>query len=152
MRYEKKMFLNKFPWQASRKDKSAGFSLAEVLVAIFLLGMMVLVIANIPQALSLVATSQAESKAREIAAKKLSDIRLTGYDNLPLGVTNFSDSRLNELNAATAVMTVIDCPLATCPEGDIVKLKQVTIAIDWSEDNEAKHFQVNTLIGKGGLR
>lgn len=129
---------------------AAGFSLVEVIIAIFLIGAIVLVIANIPQAIRLITSSQSESKVREVAAKRLSDVRLTGYDNLPVGTTNFSDPRLNSLAAVSAVTTVVDCPLIICPGGELVK--QVTISIDWNENGTDKNFQVITLIGKGGLK
>lgn len=132
--------------------RSDGFSLTEVIVAIFLLGIVILVIASLPQTINLISLSQTESEVREVAAKKLSDVRLTGYDNLPIGTTNFSDSRLNGLSGLSAVMEVVDCPLTICPEGNAVKLKQVTITIDWNENNAAKHFQLDTLVGQGGLK
>lgn len=129
---------------------AAGFSLVEVIIAIFLIGAIVLVIANIPQAIRLITSSQSESKVREVAAKKLEDTRLTGYDNLATGISNFSDPRLNSLAAVSAVTAVDVCPLTICPGGESVK--QVTISIDWSENGADKNFQVVTLIGKGGLK
>ena len=129
---------------------SAGFSLAEVIIAITLLGIMVFVIANIPQAIRIISSSQVESKVREVVAKKMEDIRLTGYDNLPIGTTNFSDPRLSSLTAVSAVTTVVDCPAAVCAGGE--PIKQVTIEIAWNENNNDKNFQVVTLVGKGGLK
>ena len=111
--------------------KQSGFSLVEVIIAIFLAGAMVLVIANIPQAIRLITLSRSESIVREVAARKLEDMRLTGYDNLAAsGTSNFSDPRLSSLAAVSATSTVIDCPVSLCPGGEAVK--QVTISIDWN--------------------
>lgn len=131
--------------------ESAGFSLIEVLIATFLIGAAVLVIANIPQTIRLISISGSESKVREVAAKKLEDIRLIGYDNLAAdGTTNFSDPRLNGLSGATATSTVIVCPVSLCSGGEAVK--QVTISISWNEGGDHKNFEVVTLVGKGGIR
>lgn len=130
--------------------KQLGFSLVEVIIAIFLVGAMVLVIANIPQAIQLITNSQAESKVREVAAKKIQDIRLSGYNNLANGTTNFSDPRLNSLAAVSATTTVIDCPVNLCPNGELAK--QVTILVNWDQNNTKKNFKVVTLVAKGGLR
>lgn len=128
-----------------------GFSLVEVIIAIFLIGAMVFVIANIPQAIRLVTLSQSESLVREIAAKKLEDMRLTGYENLAAdGVTNFSDPRLSDLTGVSATSNVVDCTVSGCAGG--VDVKEVTISIGWSENGTAREFEIVTLVGKGGLR
>lgn len=131
-------------------NKQLGFSLVEVVIAIFLVGAIVLVVANIPHAIQLITASQSESLVREAAAKKLEDFRLTGYDNLATGNANFIDPRLSKLPAVSATTSVIDCPLLLCPSGEAVK--QVTISINWNENNSPKNFKIVTLISKGGLK
>lgn len=130
------------------KDK--GFSLIEVLVALFITGAIVLVIANIPNVLSLVKGSQSESKVREVAAKKIEDIRLSGYDNLANGSTALTDSKLNSLTSVTGVVLTEDCPVELCTSGELAK--KITITITWTENTEPKRFSVTTLVAKGGLR
>lgn len=131
-------------------QKQFGFSLVEVIIAIFLAGIMVLVVANIPQAIRLISSSQSESKVREVAAKKLEDTRLTGFDNLAYGTTNFSDPRLNSLPAVTAFTTIAECPVSLCPSSE--QVKQVTISISWNENSIKKNFEIVTLVAKGGLK
>jgi prepilin-type N-terminal cleavage/methylation domain-containing protein len=130
--------------------KQSGFSLVEVIIAIFLVGAIILVIANIPYAIRLITASQTESLVREAVAKKLEDLRLTGYDNLATGNTTFTDARLNKLSGILAATNVIDCPVMICPSGEAAK--QVTISVSWSENNSPKSFKIMTLISKGGLK
>jgi prepilin-type N-terminal cleavage/methylation domain-containing protein len=131
-------------------NKSRGFSLVEVIIVIFLTGTLVLVIANIPQAIRLVTGSQAESKVREVVAKKVEDIRLLGYDNLVNGTTSLDDPRLNDLPGLLASTVISDCPAEICTGGELAK--KVSITVSWKENNEPKTYQVNTLVSKGGLR
>ena len=127
-----------------------GFSLIEVLIAVFITGALVLVIANIPQAIKLVTGSQSELKVKEVAAKKIEDLRLSGYDNLANGTTSISDSKLNGLANVSGNVLISDCTSPLCPNGELAK--QVTINVTWTENTEPKRFSISTLIAKGGLR
>lgn len=129
---------------------SKGFSLVEVIVSVLITGAIVLVVANIPQAVKLITTGKSESKVREVAAKKIEDTRLSGYDNLANGTTTLQDSRLNQLTNVLASTIIADCPQEICPNGELVK--KVTVKISWSEQGEPKTFQTVTLIAKDGLR
>lgn len=132
------------------KVSSKGFSLIELIMAIFLTGIIVLVIANIPQAIKLITGSQSESKIREVAAKKIEDIRLMGYDNLANGTTPVSDPKLKGLTNVSGNVLISDCLLELCPNGELAK--KVSVVITWNEDTEPKRFSVTTLVAKGGLR
>lgn len=127
-----------------------GFSIVEVIIALFITGIMVLVIANIPQAIRLITSSQSDSKVREAAAKKIEDLRIAGYDNLANGTTTISDPRLKSLASVNTSTVIADCPLALCPGGELVK--QVSVTISWNENSNSKNFKLTTLIAKGGLK
>lgn len=129
--------------------KNKGFSLIEVLVALFILGAIGLVIANIPQVLTLVKASQSESKVREVVAKKIEDIRLAGYANLANGTVEINDSKLASLNNLEGVVLTEDCPAELCPNGELVK--KITITITWDENSQPKGYSITTLVAKGGL-
>lgn len=127
-----------------------GFSLIEVLVTLFIIGAIVLVMANIPQVITLVKGSQSELKVREVTAGKIEDIRLSGFDNLADGTTPIIDSKLNSLANVSGVVLIEPCPLQLCTSGELVK--KITITITWNENSEPKRFSVTTLVAKEGLR
>lgn len=129
---------------------SNGFSLIELIIVIFLAGAILLVIANIPQVIRLVTGTKYESIVREVTAKKIEDVRLTGYDNIANGTTSISDPRLNSLPNLAGTALIEDCPLSICTNGELAK--QVTITFTWSDNSEPKRFSVVTLVSKGGLR
>lgn len=132
-------------------QKQNGFSLVELVIAVSLVGVIVLIVGNIPNAIRLVTSSQSESVVRQVAARKIEDIRAAGYESLPeQGTTAISDTRLSQLKSSSAFMTVDDCPVNICPNGEAVR--QVTLTISWSEDGEPKTYQLVTLIGEDGLR
>ncbi len=122
----------------------------EVIIALFITGIMVLVIANIPQAVRLITSSQSESKVKEAAARKIEDLRIAGYDNLANGTTPISDPRLKSLASVNASTVIADCPSVLCPGGELVK--KVSVTISWNENNNTKNFKLTTLIAKGGLK
>ncbi len=130
--------------------KKNGFSLVEVIIGVFIVGLIVLVIANIPNAINLVTSSQDDSLVREVAAKKMEDIRLQGYENLINGTTAINDSRLSSLDGSSGHTVVSSCSVNICPTNEA--LKEVRITISWSENGEPKTYQLVTLVGEDGLR
>lgn len=134
----------------SQKLNLKGFSLVEIIIGIFIVGLIVLVVGNIPNAINLVTSSQSDSKIREIAAKKMEDIRLLGYDSLANGTTPINDSRLDSLANSSAHTVIGDCPASVCSGSEAIK--EVKITISWSEKGEPKTYQLVTLVGKDGLR
>lgn len=130
-----------------------GFSLIEIILVVFIVGFMVLFIANIPTSLKIVGVSSRESTAKEIALKVVEDLRAQSYDNLantsdpPPSV---SDLRLNSLPSPSAIYTIIDCPLSICTNGELVK--QAKVEISWVEAGSSRSVELTTLIAKGGLR
>lgn len=130
-----------------------GFSLIEIILVVFIVGFMVLFIANIPSALKIVGISSRESIAKEIAMTVIEDLRAQSYDNLantsdpPPSV---SDLRLNSLPSPSAIYTITDCPLTICTNGELVK--QAIVKISWVEAGGSRSVELATLIAKGGLR
>jgi prepilin-type N-terminal cleavage/methylation domain-containing protein len=127
-----------------------GFSLVEVIIGVFIVGLIVLVIANIPNAIGLVTSSKDDSVVREVAAKKMEDIRLQGYENLVNGTTTVSDSRLNSLDGSSGHTVISNCAPSICSSSE--HLKEVKITIVWKENGEPKTYQLVTLVGEDGLR
>lgn len=127
-----------------------GFSLVEIIIGIFIVGLIVIVIGNLPNAINLVTSSQADSTVREIAAKKMEDVRLSGYDSLVNGTTPINDSRLNSFSNASGFTVITNCSDAVCKSNEV--MKEVKITISWSENGEPKTYQLVTLVGKDGLK
>ena len=124
----------------------------EVLIAVFIAGAIILVVANIPNVINLVTLSQSEAKVREATAKKIEDLRLSGYDTLANGTTAISDPKLDSLANMSGTLIISDCSSdpALCPNGEMAK--KVAITITWNENTQSKSFSVTTLVAKGGLR
>jgi len=127
-----------------------GFSLVEVIIGLFLIGMIIVVISYLPNTINLVTNSQNETKVREVVAKKLEDVRIGGYSSLENGTTPITDAKLNGLSGFQASQVITDCPLEICVSGELVK--KVTMTVSWSENGSPKTFQIVTLISSGGLR
>lgn len=132
--------------------KKNGFSLIEVIIAVFITGSIVLVIANIPQAIKLITGSQSESKVKEVVAKTIEDLRFSGYDNIANGTTVISDVKLNSLTNVSGNVIISECSadINLCPNGEVAK--KVIVTITWNENQEPKRFSITTLIAKGGLK
>lgn len=133
-------------------NPSRGFSLVEVIIAVFLTGLIVLVVANIPQAVRLITGSKGESKVREVVAQKIEDVRLSGYDSLDseTGPVTFTDPKLDSLNSVNGAVLVEECPEDVCTHDELIK--KVTVTITWTENTEPKRFSVATFVAKGGLK
>jgi len=137
----------------SAQDKKVGlqlgFSLVEVLLVIAAVLFLGLLVANLPSAISSVTQSQHSSLAREIASKKIENLRQQTYDNLFNGTDTFFDSSLSGLPGATASFEIADCPVDICSLGE--HAKQITVNITWKEAGVDKSVDLTTIISEGGL-
>lgn len=126
-----------------------GFSLIESLMVIVIVGVIILLLANIPNALNLMTKARHLSLAREIAAKQIEDKRSVNYSNLTDDTLPINDSRINSLPSGSGTVTVADCDLSVCYSDEPVK--QITINISWMENNKQQTVNLKTFIGQGGL-
>lgn len=135
-----------------------GFSLVEYLLVVVIMGSIVLLIANIPNALVLVSESKHLSLAREIAVKQIEDKRTINYDNLTTGSLPVSDPRLSLLPQGSGTVVVgketepgvwINCDPAICTNGE--HLKQIMVTISWINNNKTQTTTLNAMIGEGGI-
>ncbi|MBU1031947.1 hypothetical protein KKE03_03440 [Patescibacteria group bacterium] len=130
-------------------SESKGISLIESLLIIVVIGLMVYLLAGIPNALGLITKSRHLSLAREIAVKQIEDKRAINYSNLVNDTTSISDSRLSLLSQGTGEVTVEDCDPAICTSGEYAK--QVTVVVSWLDNNKAQNVTLKTMIGEGGV-
>lgn len=131
------------------KQSQAGVSLVESLLVIVVVGLMVFLLANIPNSLNLIGKSNHLSLAREIAGKQIEDKRATNYANLVSVDSPISDSRLSLLPKGSGTVVVEDCSPSICTNGE--HIKQITATINWTETGKPQSISLKTLIGEGGL-
>ncbi|MBU6490898.1 prepilin-type N-terminal cleavage/methylation domain-containing protein [Patescibacteria group bacterium] len=123
---------------------SRGFSLIEVIVSIFIVGIMLLLLQAIIYSGVLVRTSKSQGIALAIARNELESLRAGGYAALPSS-GSFSDSLLSSLPNATTTLIV---------KAYNEKTKQVTANVIWMDAGSAASSTVSlsTLITQtGGL-
>lgn len=123
---------------------SRGFSLVEVIVSIFIVGVMLLLLQAIIYSGVLVRTSKSQGIALAIARSELEILRAGGYAALPSS-GSFSNSLLSSLPNATTTLIV---------NSYNEKTKQVTANVIWTDSGSATSsiVSLSTLITKtGGL-
>lgn len=131
------------------KTVKSGFSLVEAILVIFVGGLLILLVASLPNAFNLVNKSKNMSLAREIAVKQVEDLRSISFSNLALGTENIDDNRIALLPQGSGSVTVEDCDIAICTNGEDIKL--IKVSVNWKENNKDQIVDMVTLIGEGGL-
>ncbi|MBI2040335.1 hypothetical protein HYT18_04650 [Candidatus Microgenomates bacterium] len=126
-----------------------GVSLVESLLVIFAVGFIVLLLANLPNAMFLINKSKHLSLAREIAVKQLEDKRSTSYANLVNGSSAITDTRITSLPDGSGTIEVEDCDENICTSQE--RIKQVNVTINWQESAKPQTVSLETFIGEGGL-
>lgn len=126
-----------------------GVSLVESLLVVVIIGTIVYLLAGIPNALMLIGKSKHLSLAREIAVKQVEDKRNISYSNLANDNSPISDSRLSLLPQGAGTVEVADCNPAVCTQGE--NIKQVTVVVNWQDNNKNQEVILKTMIGEGGV-
>lgn len=133
----------------SNPKSEHGESLIEILLVIVTLGFIVLLVSNIPNAISLIQRSKYLGLAREIAVKQLEEKRQMPFSSLVNDSTNISDPRISLIPKALGSVVTEDCDISVCTNSE--NIKQVTVTVAWTENNKQKQVLLKTLIGEGGL-
>lgn len=126
-----------------------GFSLIESLLVVVIIGSIVFLVASIPNSMMLITKSKHVSLAREIAVKQIEDKRTINYANLVNGSSPIDGSRLGFLPAGNGTVAVADCNIQICTNGE--HLKQVTVTVNWQDNNKNQSISLATMIGEGGI-
>lgn len=135
-----------------RKPKERGVALVELVLAVMTIGFVVMLIANLPSAVSSINRSRRISVAKEITNRKLDSLRKQGYTTLKTlaqGTNIFTDTALSSLPSPTAVYELSDCPVEVCSNGE--QVLQVKARVDWNELGYSKTVELTTLVGQGGI-
>lgn len=126
-----------------------GFGLIEVLLVSLAIGLLVILLSGVPNALSLVGQSKYLSIAREIASKTIEDTRLLGYDNLVNSQENITDTRISLLPSGSGTYKIEDCDVNMCSNGE--HLKKITVVINWKEGSKDQQISITTLVSDNNL-
>lgn len=121
-----------------------GFSLLEVLVAVFLIGVIFVMYSAAMKNVSLNRNAKAQEIALRIASTKMEVLRDAGYGSLPAS-GSFADSQLASIPSGSASLAVLDFNAET---------KQVTVTVSWTEPSigGGRNVVLSTLITvTGGL-
>lgn len=119
-----------------------GFSLVEMIVLIFIVGILFNLVIMEVESLIISRKQKYEDIAYHIANKEMESLRATSFDDLPSS-GNISDTQLNQIPSGSGNFTVTDY---TGYSG----LKQLTVTVVWN-DGSSKSVVLNTIAGKGGL-
>lgn len=126
-----------------------GFSLVESLLVVAVIGSVVFLMANIPNALVLVGKSRHVSLAREIVVKQIEDKRTIAFENLVNDNSPISDARLNLLPQGNGIVVVDNCNPSVCTQGENIKV--VTATVNWLDNNKPQTVSLKTMISEGGI-
>lgn len=132
----------------------SGFSFVEVILVVIIVGMIVLLLVNLPNSLGLVGFSKRETLAKDIISTVIEDLRSRGYSNLCDPTSSpctevVTDPRLNSLNYGDLQALIEACPGTICSGSEAVK--KVTVSVTWVEKGVVEKAEVSTLISNGGL-
>lgn len=131
------------------KSNERGFSLIESLLVVVIIGSIVFLIANIPNAIMLITKSRHISLAREVAIKQIEDKRMISYSNLVNDNLPINDSRLSMLPQGSGTVEVLDCSPQVCTNGE--QVKQIKVTVNWLDNNKPQSVSLKTMIGEGGI-
>ncbi len=144
------MFYPKDDGSLAQEIKSErGESLIEVLLVVVILGFIVMLMSNLPNAVGLIQKSKFLGLAREIAVKQIEDQRQKNFTNLVDGSLQITDSRLSLLPSGSGTVVVEPCDIQICTNSEDVK--QITVTVNWSVANTPQYTVLKTFVGQGGL-
>ena len=136
------------PSTIHQRRKRAGFTLVEILLALFLFTAMITILLSASGTLLHTRKSNLETLAAKIATKQIENLRNTDFDLLPPGSDTFSDTELPQLPQGVANRAITNATIDSQVEPDV---KNVSITITWTENGIPKQFKTETLIYKYGL-
>lgn len=137
------MRVNKRCGCIQRRRTSAGFTLTETLVALFIMSVAVVFVALLIGTIKTTRDAKYENSAFRIADSKLDELRAGGYAALPAS-GSFSDPELANMPQGAASTSITDWN---------AKTKQVVVGVSWQSQGGLTRFvSLTTLITDfGGL-
>lgn len=126
-----------------QKKSQFGYSLIEIPIGLFIIGLMLLIYAAASNTVILNKNAKNQELAHRIAAGKMEDLRATAFASLPSS-GSFTHSLLSNLPSGQANLTVSDYNADT---------KQITVTVTWKESGNSNTRTVSftTLMTKNGI-
>ena len=126
-----------------RKLNQSGFSVIEVLITLFIIGVTLILYQTASHTIILNRYGRYREVALRIADQKIQTMRTTAFASLPT-TGSFSDSMLSSLPQGAGMVTVSN-------EG--TRLKKVTVVVTWRspQGTGTDRVQLETYITQGGL-
>jgi prepilin-type N-terminal cleavage/methylation domain-containing protein len=121
-------------------ERTRGFSLVEVIVTVFILGVALVVSHALYLGAPLAHSANNQDVALNIAQNELEGVRALGYASLPVSDA-FADDLLASLPAGSGSVTVSAFNAGT---------KRVVVTVSWTERGKAQSLSLSTLITKAG--
>jgi prepilin-type N-terminal cleavage/methylation domain-containing protein len=119
-----------------------GFTLIEVVIAIFILILMLVFYVSAFSSNQLAKIQAHKDIALRVINQKMASLRAGGYGSVGSGGT-FTDTQLNTLQSAAASTTVSDYNAS---------IKEVTVGVSWIDASSTQYLSETTLIiNSGGL-
>lgn len=139
-------------WSKKFKAKShklhatsqSGFSLIEIILALFLILTIVGILLSTSGSLFTTRSSRLQTQAGRIATKDIENLRKGDFSAIASG--SITDADLAKLPTGQASRSVLDYGDPPNP-----KIKQVTITVSWVDNNVTKTYTTDTLIYEKGL-
>lgn len=129
--------------QRSKVKGQSGFSLIEIILAFFLIGVAITIFFSTIGSFLWTKGGKDQQLATRIAIKKMEEIRNTPFSSLPSSGP-FSDPDLSKLPSGSGNLTVTDW------NGNS-GIKAVTVKVSWQQAQGTKEVRLDTLITKGGI-
>jgi|GEM_PF-1876304 len=135
-----------------KKDGSAGFSLAEVLIAIMILSVLsVIIIGAIPSAMFAMKKAENRAKAAAIGRQALDYLRRADFDKIETGmdmtsVVQFQKSADSDERMINRTDYSISVVVARAMSGSIAipadRVKDVKVIVTWKDREQKENFHV----------
>ena len=120
-----------------------GFSLIELLIALFFIAALTTILLTASGTLFTTRRGKLQTTAARIASKDIEYLRNLTFTSLPIGVTNCAYPELANLPNSTCTRTISDY-------GNLEILK-VKVRVTWNNEDVLDNVTIDTLISRNGL-
>ena len=130
--------------------KAPGFSYVEILLSLFLILALVAILLTTSATYIHSRRTNLQTIATKMASCEIERLRKLAFASLPANGTGAIDAsctaNLSKLPAGTTTRLVADFGSPANP-----KIKQITVAVNWTEKGNAQQIKLETLISENGL-